>query len=111
MTQPPTPPSPPPPGGPPPSAQWTAPAYPATTASPRTSGLAVVSLITGILFCFAVTPIVAVITGHIALEQIADSDGQAKGRGMAIAGVTLGWIWLGLVALALAGWVVSLLAA
>jgi hypothetical protein len=101
----------PPPGEPPPSAQWTAPPYPPTTASPRTSGLAVASLVTGILFCFVVTPIVAVITGHIALEQIADSDGRTKGRGLAIAGATLGWIWLGLVALALAGWVISLLTA
>ena len=113
MSQPPTPPTPPPPGEPapgaPPSAQWTAPAYPATTASPRTSGLAVASLVTGILFCFFVTPVVAVITGHLALEQIADSDGRTKGRGLAIAGATLGWIWLGLVALALTGWLINLL--
>ena len=113
MTQPPPPGSPPPgepaPGTPQPSAQWTAPAYPATTASPRTSGLAVASLITGILFCFFVTPVVAVITGHIALDQIADSEGMKKGRGMAIAGATLGWIWLGLTVLALAGWLVSIL--
>jgi hypothetical protein len=107
-TTPPTPPTP-PPGEPPPSAQWTAPAYPSTTASPRTSGLAVASLVTGILFCFFVTPVVAVITGHLALEQIADSDGRTKGRGLAIAGATLGWIWLGLAAIALAAWVVNVL--
>ena len=114
MTQPPpppTPPTPPPPGAaPPPSGQWTAPAYPSTTSSARTSGLAVASLITGILFCFFVTSVVAVITGHLALDQIADSDGKTKGRGMAIAGATLGWIWLGLVLLALTGWLVSILA-
>lgn len=105
----PPPPTPPPSGSPPPSGEWTAPAYPSTTASPRTSGLAVASLVTGILFCFFVTPVVAVITGHLALEQIADSDGKTKGRGLAIAGATLGWIWLGLVTLALAGWVVNVL--
>ena len=114
MTQPPTPPTPPTPPPPgaatPPSGQWTAPAYPSTTPSARTSGLAVASLITGILFCFFVTPVVAVITGHLALDQIADSDGKTKGRGMAIAGATLGWIWLGLVLLALTGWLVSILA-
>jgi len=71
----------------------------------------VASLVTGILFCFFVTPVVAVITGHIALEQIADSDGRTKGRGMAIAGASLGWVWLGLAALGLLGWVISLLAA
>ena len=113
MSQP-TPPTPPPPGEPPPgaspSAQWTAPAYPATEPSARTSGLAVASLITGILFCFFVTPVVAVITGHLALDQIADSDGRTKGRGLAIAGATLGWIWLGLVTLGLTGWLINLLA-
>lgn len=108
MTQPP--PGPAPPGQPPPSAAWTAPAYP-VAASPKTSGLAIASLVTGILFCFVVTPVVAVVLGHLALDQIRDSDGRISGRGMAIAGVTLGWIFLGLVAVALLGWVVSLLAA
>ncbi|MGH8985068.1 MAG: DUF4190 domain-containing protein, partial [Acidimicrobiia bacterium] len=89
---------------------WAAPAYPAP-ASPKTSGLAIASLVTGILFCFVVTPVVAVVLGHLALDQIRDSDGAISGRGMAIAGVTLGWIFLGLVAVALLGWVISLLAA
>jgi hypothetical protein len=100
-----------PPPGPPPSAAWTAPPAYAAPASPKTSGLAIASLVTGILFCFAVTPIVAVVLGHLALDQIRDSDGTISGRGMAIAGVTLGWIFLGLVAVALLGWVISLLAA
>lgn len=110
MTQTPPPGQPPPGAAPPPSGQWTAPTYPSTTPSARTSGLAVASLITGILFCFFVTPVVAVITGHLALDKIADSDGKTKGRGMAIAGATLGWIWLGLTLLALTGWLVSILA-
>jgi hypothetical protein len=121
MTQlPPTPPEPPAPGPapsgtPPPSAQWTAPpAYSAPYPQPRSArvnGLAIVSLISGILFCFFVTPVVAVVTGQIALEQIADSEGASKGRGMAIAGATLGWIFLSLALLGVAGWVISLLAA
>jgi hypothetical protein len=108
MTQPPA--SPPPPGQPPPSAAWTAPAYQAPP-STKTSGLAIASLVTGILFCFVVTPVVAVVTGHLALDNIRDADGTISGRGMAIAGVTLGWIFLGLVAIALLAWVVSLVAA
>jgi Domain of unknown function (DUF4190) len=107
MTQPPA--SPPPPGQSP-SAAWTAPAYQAPP-STKTSGLAITSLVTGILFCFVVTPVVAVVTGHLALDQIRDADGGISGRGMAIAGVTLGWIFLGLVAIGLLAWVVSLVAA
>jgi len=99
-----------PPPGVPPSAAWTAPAY-QVPASSKTSGLAIASLVTGILFCFVVTPVVAVVLGHLALDNIRDSDGTISGRGMAIAGVTLGWIFLGLIAIALLGWVVSLLAA
>lgn len=98
-----------------PSAAWSAPPAPGTaygTAPPsRTSGLAVASLVTGILFCFVVTPVVAVILGYLALEQIRDSEGTLTGRGMAIAGVTLGWVWLGLTAVGLLAWVISLLAA
>ena len=97
-----------PPGTPPPSGQWTAPAYPQQPTT-RTNGLAIVSLIAGILFCFFITPVVAVVTGQIALEQIADSGGTSKGRGMAIAGATLGWIFLSLALLGLLGWVISLL--
>jgi hypothetical protein len=100
-----------PPPEPPPSAAWTAPPAYAAPPSAKTSGLAIASLVTGILFCFAVTPIVAVVLGHLALDQIRDSDGTISGRGMAIAGVTLGWIFLGLAAVALLGWVISLLAA
>src|SRR5687767_8519231 len=120
MTQPPPPPNQPPtgpsaPGTPAPSAQWTAPPpYAAPYPQPksgRVNGLAIVSLITGILFCFFVTPVVAVVTGQLALEQIADSDGASRGRGMAIAGATLGWIFLSLALLGVAGWVISLLAA
>jgi hypothetical protein len=33
-----------------------------------------------------------VIFGNLALGQIATPDGRQKGRGMAIAGIVLGWI-------------------
>jgi hypothetical protein len=36
-------------------------------------------------------PIVAIITGHIAQAQIAGSNGALQGRGMAIAGLVLGY--------------------
>lgn len=67
--------------------------YPAV----RTNALAVTSMISSIVgFAFAWTGflalgvIVGVITGHIALSQIGRT--REKGRGMALAGVIVGWI-------------------
>ena len=97
---------------PPPSEAWSAaPAYPATTARPGTSGLAIASLVTGIVVCFVFTPIIAVILGYLALEQIADSGGTTRGRGMALAGITLGWVWIGLAGLLALIWIIITLAA
>jgi hypothetical protein len=58
--------------------------------------MAVASLVLGILFCFAVTAILAVIFGNVALGRIADSNGTEKGRGLAIAGIVLGWAGIAL---------------
>ena len=65
----------------------------------RTSTLAIVSLITGIL-CWFLLPligaIIAVITGHMAKNEIRQSNGLITGEGMATAGLVLGYIHLGL---------------
>ncbi len=60
--------------------------------SPQTSGLAVVSLVTGILslVCNFITGIIAVITGALAISKINKSNGALGGKGMAIAGVVMG---------------------
>ena len=50
----------------------------------RTSAAAVTSLVCGILGCFIITGIVAIITGIIGLS--ATSNPNVKGRGMAVAG-------------------------
>ncbi len=87
--------APPPPSAPPPppgSAWQTPPAQ-----YQRTNGMAVASLVLGVLFCFGVTAILAVIFGNIALGKIADSGGAEKGRGLAIAGVVLGWVGIALI--------------
>lgn len=57
---------------------------------PQTSGLAVASLITGLL---GISP-VAIILGHIALSQIKKSGGQLAGFGLALAGTILGYVGL-----------------
>ena len=60
-----------------------------------TNGLATASLVLGILgWLYFVPALLAVIFGHTALSQIKRT-GQG-GRGLALAGVILGWIWLAL---------------
>jgi len=63
---------------------------------PKTSGMAVASLVCGIVNVFPVS-IVAIVLGHISLSQIRKSAGQLKGQGLAIAGLVLGY--LGIVAI------------
>lgn len=88
-----------------PSAQPYAPApygqqqYPVVVAGPPTSGWAVTSLVFGILgvlggFClFGIPCVIAVICGHAGLR---DTNGGVKGgRGMAQAGLVLGYLVVG----------------
>ena len=58
--------------------------------------MAVASLVLGVLFCLAVTAILAVIFGNVALNRINASGGTQRGRGMAIAGIVLGWVGIAL---------------
>jgi len=73
---------------------------------PRTSSLAVVSLIFGILayvFLPGIGALVAVICGHSARSEIRRAPpGSIDGDGMALAGLILGWIQIGLALIALA---------
>jgi len=68
-----------------------------------TSQLAIVSLVFGIMayvFLPLVGAVIAVVTGHIALGQIRESGGQFAGRGMAKAGLILGYAQFALLAVA-----------
>ena len=64
----------------------------------RTSGLAVASLVFGILSLLGLAvcgaPLVAIACGHSALGQIKRSAGQLAGRGIAIAGLVTGYLAL-----------------
>ena len=63
------------------------------------SGMAIVSLIAGILgltFFPVIGSIVAVITGYMAQKEIRESAGAKGGSGMATAGLVMGWIGIGL---------------
>ena len=76
------------------------PAYPylPVAVAPTTSGLAIASFICGLLtlFAFPYLAIAAVICGHLALGEIRSSGGFLQGRGMAITGLILGYVLLGL---------------
>lgn len=61
----------------------------------KTNSMAVAALITAILFI----PIVPLVLGYISRREIDRSGGTQEGRGMALAGIILGWINLALVAL------------
>ncbi len=73
-----------------------------------TNGFAVAALVLGIaVLCTGIFGgILAVIFGNLALARIDESQGTEKGRGMAIAGIVLGWIAIGLTAVAAAAWLV-----
>ena len=58
-----------------------------------TNGLAIASMVLGIVWVYWVGSVLAVIFGHIALAQTKRNPYQS-GRGMAIAGVVLGYIGL-----------------
>jgi hypothetical protein len=74
-------------------------------ASPPTSNMALVSFIMGILG-WVLLPVIgsllAVILGHAALGEIDQAEGRIGGRGMAQAGLILGYVALGL-------WVLSII--
>jgi hypothetical protein len=59
---------------------------------PRTNGMAVASMIVGIVWIWGVGSIVALVLGYSAKAQIDRSGGMETGRGMAVAGIVLGWI-------------------
>jgi Domain of unknown function (DUF4190) len=68
------------------------------SAAPKTgtNGLAIASLVCGIVGCFTITAIVAIVLGFVARNQIEKSGGTQQGSGMALAGIILGFVWLGL---------------
>lgn len=105
----------PPDGGPPgygPAPQFGAPAYPPPgygaypppaygqpypyayypIARLGTNGFAIASMVLGIVWIYWIGSILAIIFGHVALSQIERS--HQEGRGMAIAGLVLGYIGL-----------------
>ena len=70
-------------------------AQPAT----KTNGLAIASLVLGVLWMYGLGSILALVFGYSAKGNIDRSNGRETGRGMAVAGIVLGWIGVGLLLL------------
>ena len=63
----------------------------------RTNGLAIASMVLGILWMYWIGSILALVFGYIAKNQIRER-GEGGG-GMATAGIVLGWIGVGILCL------------
>lgn len=62
----------------------------------KTNGLAIASLVLGILWIYWLGSLLALIFGLVAKSQIDNSGGSQNGRGLAIAGIVLGIVGLGI---------------
>jgi hypothetical protein len=56
-------------------------------------------MVLGILWLYWIGSILALVFGYVAKSQIDRSGGTQSGRGMAIAGIVLGWVGVGLLAI------------
>jgi uncharacterized protein DUF4190 len=79
-------------GAPPPGYGGPPPGYPQAGGS-KNNGWAITSLVCGIVGCLVITPIAAIIFGALGIGK-ANKDPQAGGKGMSIAGIVLGVVWL-----------------
>ncbi len=64
---------------------------------PRTSGLAIASLVLGLLWLGGLGSLLAIIFGSVAVGQVNKSNGQVIGKGIAWSGLILGIIGLALI--------------
>jgi Domain of unknown function (DUF4190) len=64
-----------------------------------TSGMAIASLVMGLLWMYWIGSILAICLGYAARREIRNNAGRIEGQGMATAGIVLGWIGIGMLAL------------
>jgi hypothetical protein len=83
-----------------PQGPWGAP-FASYTPVARTTvnGLAIASLVLGIIWIYWVGSVLALIFGLVAKRQIREAGGQQTGSGFATAGVVLGLVGLGILAI------------
>lgn len=72
---------------------WAPQGYPVPPAAPKTSGMAIASLVCGLAGLFCCLPaVLAIVFGHVARGQIKRSGGMQTGGGLAMAGLVLGYL-------------------
>jgi hypothetical protein len=64
-----------------------------------TNGFAIAAMVLGIVWVYWIGSILALVFGYTAKRQIDESNGAQGGRGMAVAGIVLGWIGVGTLAI------------
>jgi len=60
----------------------------------HTNGFAVAAMVLGIVGIGGFGGLLALVFGYKARKQIDESNGEQTGRGMATAGIVLGWVWI-----------------
>jgi len=73
---------------------------PSTGTTASTNGLAIASLIAGLMWFGGIGSILAIVFGHHARSQIQRT--QQEGEGYAIAGIVLGWLGVAVIAVLVA---------
>ncbi len=63
---------------------------------PQTNVLAILSLVLSLIWIAGLGSIGAVVLGHMAKRQIAESNGRQTGAGLATAGLVIGYIGIGI---------------
>ena len=76
---------------------WGTPGYGWGPPSPSTNGMAVASLVLGIIWIYWIGSVLALVFGYIARKQIRERG--ESGMGLATAGIVLGWIGVAILAL------------
>ena len=61
--------------------------------------MAIAAMVCGILWLYWLGSILALVFGYVAKSQIDRSQGTQTGRGMAVAGIVLGWVGVGFLVL------------
>jgi hypothetical protein len=72
------------------------------------SGMAIASLVMGLLWVYWIGSILALVFGYLAKNQIDRQHGRLVGRGMAMAGIVLGWVEIGILVPVIVGLVLYL---
>jgi hypothetical protein len=73
----------------------------------RTNPWAIASLVLGLVWFVWIGSFAAILSGHIALRQIRASGDREAGKGIAVAGLALGYLGALMLVLSVAGWAVG----